>query len=408
MMRPTMTRRSVALPRVGMRSNARQVDEIAATGERIRKAFAAAQAKVRDFGAELRLVGVTGTKASAVLGELEGLAGRTPLTTEDVVQGYIKLRASGVEPTVRELESLGAVAHVMERDFGDVVGAMVSTSTDSLRRLGIEVERSGDKAILTSGTMRREVENNTAAIREGLVDLAGERYGEGAGALLRGEAEREREAALTAAKREELEKRQADLQRHLEQQRRMEEMYSRFRLDMARTMTHGLVSLGMDYAKKYGQSQRAIAVTGKVLGMIQATVDAFVAANSAMRDTPGPYPVKAAAYGLTLGKGMASVALIGAQPLARGTPFFGGGMALVGEEGPELLRLPRGTQVYNSRQTRNSIGSVNFPVSITVNGNASDTTVAGIRNSLGDFAGRMEDALRYGYLDPRRLGFVMH
>lgn len=39
-------------------------------------------------------------------------------------------------------------------------------------------------------------------------------------------------------------------------------------------------------------------------------------------------------------------------PLAKGTRNFSGGMALVGEQGPELVNLPRGSKVYTAGQTR--------------------------------------------------------
>jgi len=39
-------------------------------------------------------------------------------------------------------------------------------------------------------------------------------------------------------------------------------------------------------------------------------------------------------------------------PLAKGTRNFAGGMALVGEQGPELVNLPRGSQVFTASQTR--------------------------------------------------------
>ena len=40
------------------------------------------------------------------------------------------------------------------------------------------------------------------------------------------------------------------------------------------------------------------------------------------------------------------------QAYARGTKFHPGGMAIVGEEGPELVNLPRGSSVLTARQTR--------------------------------------------------------
>ena len=39
-------------------------------------------------------------------------------------------------------------------------------------------------------------------------------------------------------------------------------------------------------------------------------------------------------------------------PYASGTRFHGGGLALVGEYGPELTELPTGSRVYNTNETR--------------------------------------------------------
>lgn len=43
--------------------------------------------------------------------------------------------------------------------------------------------------------------------------------------------------------------------------------------------------------------------------------------------------------------------------LAKGTEWFGGGMALVGERGPELVNLPRGSQVLTAPETRRALQS---------------------------------------------------
>jgi phage-related protein len=51
--------------------------------------------------------------------------------------------------------------------------------------------------------------------------------------------------------------------------------------------------------------------------------------------------------------------------LAQGTSNFQGGMALVGEQGPELVNLPRGSKVFTASQTRqiaaSGIGSAGAP-----------------------------------------------
>ena len=40
-----------------------------------------------------------------------------------------------------------------------------------------------------------------------------------------------------------------------------------------------------------------------------------------------------------------------------GTPFFPGGLAMLGEGGPELARLPRGTEIFNATETRRIINN---------------------------------------------------
>ena len=42
--------------------------------------------------------------------------------------------------------------------------------------------------------------------------------------------------------------------------------------------------------------------------------------------------------------------------LAVGTDFFTGGFAMVGEQGPELVRMPRGSQVFTANETRGMMG----------------------------------------------------
>jgi len=42
--------------------------------------------------------------------------------------------------------------------------------------------------------------------------------------------------------------------------------------------------------------------------------------------------------------------------LAKGTNFFSGGAAIVGEKGPELVNLPRGSQVFSNQKTQDMMG----------------------------------------------------
>jgi TP901 family phage tail tape measure protein len=66
---------------------------------------------------------------------------------------------------------------------------------------------------------------------------------------------------------------------------------------------------------------------------------------------------------LVAAAGAIQVATIRAQKFAKGVKNFVGGMAIVGEEGPELVNLPRGSSVYSnedSRQILASTGAINI------------------------------------------------
>lgn len=80
---------------------------------------------------------------------------------------------------------------------------------------------------------------------------------------------------------------------------------------------------------------------------------------------------------------------------ARGTSYFSGGLSLVGEEGPELVNLPRGSQVFSNSRTQsllNGMGNggagitVNYSPQITIQGNADARVMkTASDNSYADF-----------------------
>ena len=69
---------------------------------------------------------------------------------------------------------------------------------------------------------------------------------------------------------------------------------------------------------------------------------------------------------------------------ATGTMFAPGGLSLVGENGPELLNLPRGSQVFNNHETKNMM-SKDITINLNIGGNVigNDDFIAQISNVLG-------------------------
>jgi len=51
---------------------------------------------------------------------------------------------------------------------------------------------------------------------------------------------------------------------------------------------------------------------------------------------------------------------------ASGTSYWHGGMTWVGEKGPEIVSLPKGSQIYSNQESKAMAGGVNVTVHATV------------------------------------------
>ena len=75
---------------------------------------------------------------------------------------------------------------------------------------------------------------------------------------------------------------------------------------------------------------------------------------------------------------------------AKGTEYFGGGETWVGEEGPELVSLPRGSRIYSNKQSKSMYGDTYY---ITVNAKADEISSV---QKLINIAKQEQTALRVG------------
>ncbi len=62
----------------------------------------------------------------------------------------------------------------------------------------------------------------------------------------------------------------------------------------------------------------------------------------------------------------------GLPRFASGVRGFGGGLALVGEQGPEIAYLPPGSNVYSNRESRQMVGGTSYHVTVNVPGLVGD------------------------------------
>jgi TP901 family phage tail tape measure protein len=78
-----------------------------------------------------------------------------------------------------------------------------------------------------------------------------------------------------------------------------------------------------------------------------------------------------------------------AQGFAGGTDFAPGGIALVGEEGPELINLPRGSQVIPTPQTQQILSS--SAKNVTGSGGSTGSTTVNLSVNIGNYMGSAAD-----------------
>ena len=94
--------------------------------------------------------------------------------------------------------------------------------------------------------------------------------------------------------------------------------------------------------------------------------------------------------------------LAGPQALANGTSYAQGGMTLVGERGPELVNMPRGSQVIDARRTASRMGNgdivQNFSFNLSANGDES------VRRIVSQAAPQIVEAAKAGVADAVRRG----
>jgi len=148
---------------------------------------------------------------------------------------------------------------------------------------------------------------------------------------------------------------QAEKQIALRQTEQQIEQTEQAAIDMSGAMLDSAFAVGKafgDMAADSGKSTDEI-----VQDLLRQVVGAII--KSLVTGLPFPANLIAAA-----GAGALASSLFNQVPrFARGTDYAPGGMAWVGERGPELVNLPRGSQVFSNHESMNMGGRVVFEIS---------------------------------------------
>lgn len=127
------------------------------------------------------LVTVTGSveEASTAWGALEEFAAKTPFALSQSVEGFIKMKALGLDPSIDALTSFGNTAAAMGKDLNQMIEAVADASTSEFERLkefGIKAKQEGDRVKLTFQGVTTEIGNNSEEIVKYLEDIGNTQF----------------------------------------------------------------------------------------------------------------------------------------------------------------------------------------------------------------------------------------
>jgi len=122
------------------------------------------------------LVTVTGTQAAAdkAFAQIQQFAATTPFALEQVSNAFVKLKALGLDPSERALQSYGNTASAMGKDLNQMIEAVADASTGEFERLkefGIKASQQGDKVSFTFRGVTTTVAKESGAIQEYLLNI---------------------------------------------------------------------------------------------------------------------------------------------------------------------------------------------------------------------------------------------
>lgn len=125
---------------------------------------------------------VTGSNAAAEreMAWLKDFAKETPFGLAQATQGFVKMKALGLDPTRAALTSFGNTASAMGKDLNQMIEAVADASTGEFERLkefGIKAKKEGDQVSLTFQGVTTTIQNSAADITKYLEDIGNTSFG---------------------------------------------------------------------------------------------------------------------------------------------------------------------------------------------------------------------------------------
>lgn len=119
---------------------------------------------------------VTGSveSASAAWDRLNAFATQTPYSLAQSVDGFVQLKALGLDPSIEALESYGNTAAARGKDLSQFIEAVADASVGEFERLkefGIKASKQGEDVALAFQGVTTTIKNNADDIQKYLIDI---------------------------------------------------------------------------------------------------------------------------------------------------------------------------------------------------------------------------------------------
>jgi len=132
------------------------------------------------LNSSLKTVTGSGAAAERELEWLKDFAKTTPFGLAQATQGFVKMKALGLDPTRAALTSFGNTASAMGKDLNQMIEAVADASTGEFERLkefGIKAKKEGDSVSLTFQGVTTTIKNNAAEITKYLEAIGNTSFG---------------------------------------------------------------------------------------------------------------------------------------------------------------------------------------------------------------------------------------
>jgi hypothetical protein len=126
-----------------------------------------ANADMQRLSAMLQTATGSTSEAAAAMKDLQAFAAETPFTLGQVVEGFIKLKNLGIDPSISAMRSFGNTSAALGKDFMQFIEAVADAANGEFERLkefNIDAAKDGEKVKFTFQGVTTSVQNNAAAI----------------------------------------------------------------------------------------------------------------------------------------------------------------------------------------------------------------------------------------------------